>query len=701
VLPLWNPHQFCGTPFIANGQSAVFYPLNLVFWLLPVARAFAWSAWLHLALTGWFAYLFMRRIGARPGGALAGAIVWQANGFFIAWIHLPTVLCTAAWLPLILLLCERALLRGHSRQAVAVGAALGLCALAGHPQLLLYVALLTAAYLIARGLSRDLGLSPWQHLQRLALTASLSAATATGLAAVQLLPTMALLRLAHRTFQPGPDSYEAYLSHALPGLHLTGLIVPHPFGHPALGSYIGRDNYAEFALFLGPIALALALWAAVSIRTWHARFLGLTVLITFLLALGTPVNWLFYHYVPGIARSGGPGRLLLLSLFSLSLLAGFGADRLARPEARRLLPIALLLLAAGLIIAHVTIAASALATIEPDILPLANREAAYSLGLLFLACVSLAIFRRRRAHLAPAALTLLLAAQLLLASKGHLHISPTSWVYPPIETGAPTGRVMGNAADWPINRFPIATLPPNSATVYRLRDAFGYDSLYLARYRDFAAALQHGDPSPPLNGNMLLPRLGPVYGLDMMSLAAVETVLSPVPLRGLTMQRADAYYAYSNPHAWPRAWVAESAMLVSTQAEAVARLEQLGPMPDCVIVTGADLPADERLPGASAAVEVKDITPNAVEIDLPQGGGGYLFLADAYAPGWRAYADGRELPVLPANVAFRTVAPPQETRQVTFRYEPDAFRIGLFTALLAAAALGAFGGYTLLVRNEA
>ncbi len=28
-LPLWNPYQFCGTPFLANGQSAVLYPLNL------------------------------------------------------------------------------------------------------------------------------------------------------------------------------------------------------------------------------------------------------------------------------------------------------------------------------------------------------------------------------------------------------------------------------------------------------------------------------------------------------------------------------------------------------------------------------------------------------------------------------------------------------------------------------------------------
>ena len=34
VLPLWNPHQFCGTPLLANGQSAVLYPLNAVFWVL-------------------------------------------------------------------------------------------------------------------------------------------------------------------------------------------------------------------------------------------------------------------------------------------------------------------------------------------------------------------------------------------------------------------------------------------------------------------------------------------------------------------------------------------------------------------------------------------------------------------------------------------------------------------------------------------
>jgi hypothetical protein len=303
-------------------------------------------------------------------------------------------------------------------------------------------------------------------------------------------------------------------------------------------------------------------------------------------------------------------------------------------------------------------------------------------------------------------------------------------------------RILGNAADWPINRFPEAVLPPNAATVYHLRDAFGYDSLYLARYRDFAAAIEHGDPSPPLNGNLLLARLGAVYGLDMMSLAGVETVLSPVHVRGLKMERAGAYYTYSNPYARPRAWVAGSAVFVPTHAEAVAALAALGPMQDTVLVTGPDdlaegsnsrslggalaetlrprsgqasapywsstpggappgadtrrlMPGQEQAPAQRTtpqAVSLRDISPNAVEVMVEGGEGGYLFLADAYAPGWRAWSAGRELPIRPANVAFRVVALPENAARVVFRYEPAGFRVGLFVALVTLACVAAAGG---------
>lgn len=695
LLPLWNPYQFCGTPFIANGQSAVFYPLNLVFWLLPTAAAFGWSAWLHLALTGWFAYLFLRRIGTGRVGSVAGAVVWQGNGFFIAWIHLPTVLCTASWLPLILLLVEGALLRRRAHRAVPAGLALGLSYLGGHPQVFLFIALLTAAYIIARGLSRAAGQTFGQRAARLLATGAVTGAVGLGLASVQLLPTLDLLRIAHRAFVPGPESYRAFLSHAMPPIQLGGLLMPHAFGHPALGSYAGRDNYAEFACYVGVVALPLALWAIFASRTWHARFLGATALVVFLIVLGTPINEPLYRWLPGFARAGGPGRMLVLAIFTLSMLAGMGADHLprglgdrrgARPPAVLILLVALLVIGSH---AWRVVVAPHLAEGRPGIFSLAGTEGMRASALSVAAIVLIGLASRLSAPaLARIPIILILALDLLLASQGHLHISPRAWVYPPVPiTVAGQARILGNASDWPINRFPNAVLPPNSATVYHLRDAFGYDSLYLARYRDFAAAVQHGDPSPPLNGNMLLARLGTVYGLDMMSLAGVETVLSPDHVRGLRMETAGAYYTYSNPYARPRAWLASSAVFVPTHAGAVASLATLGPMLDTIIVTGADDLGPVGATFFSRPVELRDISPNAVEVTVKGRGGGYLFLADAFAPGWTARADKRQLPIRPANVAFRTVALPPDAGSVVFRYEPAAFRIGLFVALLACAAV--------------
>jgi hypothetical protein len=696
VLPLWNPHQFCGTPFVANGQSAVFYPLNLVFWIVPVASAFGWSAWLHLGLTGWFLYLLLRRLGVGRFGATAGSVVWQGNAFFVAWMHLPTVLCTASWLPLVLLLAGRAVTSGRTRSAVAAGVALGVSYLGGHPQIFLFVCLMTVAYLIARAWSRGLDLAPPKRLRRLASVGLVIGLTGAGLSALQALPTWELLGIAHRASAPGPEGYRSFVLHAMPGAQLSGLIVPHAFGHPGLGSYVGRDNYAEFAAYVGAAALALALWGAVSSRTWHARYFAAALLVSFLLVLGTPLNWLVYHWVPGIARSGGPGRLVLLAVFSMSVLAAVGADELARRSAQRS-RVAL----AGLSVAVVVLGAgywAYLLWVKPTVMALQPGSGTRTTwegiqaGLVIILAVSCVVMlsRPRRRYIGQVALIMLLAADLVLAARGHLHISPQQWVYsaPRFDTSK-EGRVLGNARDWPINRFPIAALPPNSATVHQLRDVFGYDSLYLARFRDFAAAVQHGDPSPPLNGNMLLPRLSHTYGLDMMSLAAVETVVSPIPVRGLRMERAGAYYVYSNPYAWPRAWVAESAVHVGGQADAVAALVQLAPSPDRVIVTGMDELAGEVAGEERPSARVRDTTPNQVVVELSGPGGGYLFLADAFAPGWRAYAGARRLSVRPAYVGFRTVSLPVDAESVVFRYEPGSFRLGLFVSLLTAMAIAA------------
>ena len=99
-LPLWNPHQFCGTPFVANSQSAIFYPLNVIFEIFPVARAFGISVLLHLFLTGFFAYRFLisPTMNRSHPAALLGAVAWQTSTWQVAWLALPTFLCVSAWL---------------------------------------------------------------------------------------------------------------------------------------------------------------------------------------------------------------------------------------------------------------------------------------------------------------------------------------------------------------------------------------------------------------------------------------------------------------------------------------------------------------------------------------------------------------------------------------------------------------------------
>ena len=694
-LPLWNPYQFCGTPFLANGQSAVLYPLNLVFLVLPVARAFALSTLLHLFLAGWFAYLLLRAMGASRLASVCGGVVWQLNSFFVAWLHLPTMVCTAAWLPLVLLFVERAITRGRARQALAAGLALALSYLGGHPQGFLFVALFSAAYALARGLSRY-GPPLRRRVVRLVAVSTIAAITAFGLAAAQLLPTVDLLRIAHRALTPGPQGYAAFLSRALPAPMLSNLLLPHPFGHPSLGTYVGPENYAEYCCYVGIIALALAVFAVVAVPRWHARFLAAAAVLALLVAVGTPLNWPLYHWLPGMSGAGGPARFVLLAVFSLSMLAGLGADALFRaleaPRGRapRALVVLILLVAAGVLVWWQA-GGRSLVHAQPSAEALVSAEVlrAAALAGVALALLLAARFAPVRKLTGVCAL-FILAADLLLAARHHPHIVPQEWVYSEAANPGPfAGRILGNAADWPLDRVPRAVFPPNTATVYRLRDASGYDSLYLAQYRDFAALIQGEDPSPPANGNLLLARLGPSYGLDMLSLASVGMVVSPTPVRGLQLERAGAFDTYRNPYSLPRAWVAESAVFAPTRQQAVAAMVRLGTLPDCLVITGPDEPAPELPPGPPPLATVRDTSPNEVVVDLPRGGGGYLFLADSHAPGWHAYARGREVGIRAADVAFRAVALPPETRSVAFRYEPASFRVGLFLSLtaLAGAAL--------------
>ena len=91
-LPLWDPYVFSGHPFLANGQHSALYPLSIVFYVLPLWRAYGIFIWLQLGLAGVFSCLFARVLGVgRLGGLIAG-ITFQFSGFMVVSVVLNLIL---------------------------------------------------------------------------------------------------------------------------------------------------------------------------------------------------------------------------------------------------------------------------------------------------------------------------------------------------------------------------------------------------------------------------------------------------------------------------------------------------------------------------------------------------------------------------------------------------------------------------------
>ena len=81
-LPLWNPYLFAGHPFLANGQHSALYPLSIVFYVLPLWRAFGVFTWLNWA---WLAY---SSISSRVCCGSVGWAGWSRASLFssaVSW----------------------------------------------------------------------------------------------------------------------------------------------------------------------------------------------------------------------------------------------------------------------------------------------------------------------------------------------------------------------------------------------------------------------------------------------------------------------------------------------------------------------------------------------------------------------------------------------------------------------------------------
>ena len=143
-LPLWNPLTGAGGPLVADHQTAVFYPLNLLFWIMPVARAMGLSLVLHALLAAATMYALARDLGLRRTGSAVAAIAFALSGYMVARGSFLTEVSALPWLPLIWLLARRLVRERRLNDVAWLALAFAVQFLAGHAQTWVYTALSTA-----------------------------------------------------------------------------------------------------------------------------------------------------------------------------------------------------------------------------------------------------------------------------------------------------------------------------------------------------------------------------------------------------------------------------------------------------------------------------------------------------------------------------------------------------------------------------
>ncbi|MBL8144807.1 MAG: hypothetical protein JNL34_00365, partial [Anaerolineae bacterium] len=378
-IPLWNPHQFSGIPFLAAGQQSALYPFSILYYVLPLSAAYGWFTVLQLGLAGVFMYAYLRAgLGLGKAGSAVGGVVFQLSQFLVISAVFPMIIASAVWLPALLLMAEwivrgKPLLGGPARAPwAALGAvALGMNILAGHIEITYYTLLIVAFYSAARliyaaiPLVRQRQAGWWQALKPVALPAGwLLAMAALGIAlgAVQLVPLFEFVSI---NFRSGSASLDQVLGWAHPWRDLLQFALPNFYGSPAqhtlfdvfggqstslidtvvtnaqgarvLHTEWGMKNYVEAALYVGVLPLILAVFGLVvparRAKTFFRPFYVILGLLALLFMFGVPVYAVLYYLLPGFNQLHSPFRWIYALTLAVAVLAAFGMDALAHNTA--------------------------------------------------------------------------------------------------------------------------------------------------------------------------------------------------------------------------------------------------------------------------------------------------------------------------------------------------------------------------------
>lgn len=695
-FPFWNRYYSAGQPMAANPEYEIFYPPQWLILLPDYDVGYRLHILVHIwiAVIGMYAFLRSLRLGIRASSF--GALTWALGGLVVSMINLLPILFCMVWMPLIFLFTRRFLKTGELRDFSLGALFLGIQMLTAEPTTLIQTWFLMGVY----GLFHAWYASDrWKRVAINTGRVALLGIAGAMVGAAQMIPAAD-----HAGESARARAFDWALVSAW-SLHPTRpleLIFPTFFGYVDRGGslywasslYKGTGSPFIFNFYLGVLVAAL-IAAAFAVRPRGGRAVLLVCAFSYLIAMGSHTPLLRVLYDAGIAQSIRYfEKYSLMGLLSVIVLASMMAQRCLDGD-RKALRVAWWFLLVTTVIAAGLFLFSFTDFYKPAFRKVwgtgdtANGRRMISVsgmdwgwavvrGLIALAVVDL-IRHKRFGRVAAMATAVLITIDLSWVTLSTLPRMPRNFfTAPPIveRLDADQERYrLFHEADW-YNGSDVAKsyFSTGDAIYWIVRNGlfpmtpatWGYRTV-LERDYDKTALLPTVD---------LVDSMWKVRDAKQPQWADMFMSMSNARYRGFWVKLEDARkqskgnFKKADPIDFvrqkrenPRYFFAEKLVSYKTprdfQKLLIAAKEWT---PGTVYV---DAPA--FAPALGKVLSYVETT-NTAAIEVEASGRSFLYMSVTPHKYWRAWIDGREVPLVTANVGYQGVVVPAGRHRVTMRY---------------------------------
>ncbi len=697
-IPFWNPYNFSGNPQAADFQTAIFYPLNFLYFILPFN--FSWTVLIMLQpfLAAVFMYLFLKKgIGLKDFPSVLGGIAFGFSSYMTVWIEYGNIGNTILWLPLTLLFTKYFFKKSTFVNSLGIVTSLFLAIIAGYIQGIFYTYVIVFFYYCYLTVGDKQIKNFKKHLLFL-----LSLGVPVLLSSFQILPTLKLFADSTR----GSYSLSQIRENLAPVYYWITGFFPDFFGNPATRNYWLNGTYIERVLYPGSVMIFFALFAAFNkVSVLEKRFFLAVSTITLLIATDLPFIKYFYLIPVPVISTTIPTREFSLFIFSTIVLGAIGISHFQKNYKIGklfLLSYSLIFIGTWIIVLSLT---KFYPAFPPDLkITLHNLFIPSGLLVGIILAILLSKYDKR---MFMTLITLILIFDLFYSFVKITPFSGSELIYPKTTIMQALGRIAGINRIW---GYGSAYIPANFQTVYGTFSPEGNDPLHIASYGELLASSANGKypiavPRPDAN---IAPGYGTsdlktnIYRKRILDLLGVKFILNEQDsATSINSPDTDTFPSsdyslvyvtypwqiYENKNALPRFFVTGGYQIAKDKRQSLSLIynENIQLNKTLILEKNPSISIDNNATGTAKLISYG---PKNVIISTKTTGNALLFLSDNYYPEWKAKVDGGNTPILIADYSFRAVPVPKGDHTVEFYYDPISFYQGLAAS---------FSGFLILV----